>query len=167
MNYGWSTGLYDCCSDPGIFCQTFWCPCITFGKIAAALPPGSSPFAGDETSACFAYWGLGVLAGAPQVGARARLGQGGGRGGRVVFSAGGAESAGANVAEAYLVAKTRQALRQAFGIPPPPDCWHSDAFEGLCCARCALCQEMREIEIRAGAAAASRTVLRPPAVMSL
>jgi Cys-rich protein (TIGR01571 family) len=125
MKKRWSTGLYQCCADPKVCCEACACPCVTFGKIAAALPPGSAPLAGDESAACFAYWGL-----------TAASGENDGIG------------AAATVAESYLVAGTRAALRRLYGIPTEPGCCQSDCFIAVCCARCALCQEMREINIR-------------------
>ncbi|KAJ6431684.1 PROTEIN PLANT CADMIUM RESISTANCE 1-RELATED [Salix viminalis] len=38
----WSTGLCDCFDDWRNCCVTFWCPCITFGKIAEIVDKGSS-----------------------------------------------------------------------------------------------------------------------------
>ncbi|KAK2439508.1 Protein CADMIUM RESISTANCE 2 [Trifolium repens] len=38
----WSTGLCDCCSNPGKSCITFWCPCITFGQVAEIIDKGST-----------------------------------------------------------------------------------------------------------------------------
>ncbi|KAK2439510.1 protein PLANT CADMIUM RESISTANCE [Trifolium repens] len=39
----WSTGLCDCCSNPGNICITFWCPCVPFGQIAEIVDKGSTP----------------------------------------------------------------------------------------------------------------------------
>ncbi|XP_048441016.1 protein PLANT CADMIUM RESISTANCE 2-like isoform X1 [Pyrus x bretschneideri] len=39
----WSTGLFDCFSDPKNCCVTLWCPCITFGQIAETVDKGSIP----------------------------------------------------------------------------------------------------------------------------
>ncbi|OAY72081.1 Protein PLANT CADMIUM RESISTANCE 2 [Ananas comosus] len=39
----WSTGLFDCCDDVGNCCVTFFCPCITFGRIAEIVDRGSIP----------------------------------------------------------------------------------------------------------------------------
>ncbi|XP_011621024.1 cell number regulator 10-like isoform X1 [Amborella trichopoda] len=36
----WSTGLFNCCDDPGNCCITCWCPCITFGQIAEIADRG-------------------------------------------------------------------------------------------------------------------------------
>ncbi|KAK2439509.1 protein PLANT CADMIUM RESISTANCE [Trifolium repens] len=38
----WSTGLCDCCSNPGNSCLTFCCPCITFGRVAEIVDQGST-----------------------------------------------------------------------------------------------------------------------------
>ncbi|PKA56024.1 Protein plant cadmium resistance 2 [Apostasia shenzhenica] len=38
----WSSGLCDCCDDTGSCCLTFWCPCITFGRIAEIVDRGST-----------------------------------------------------------------------------------------------------------------------------
>ncbi|VFQ92395.1 unnamed protein product [Cuscuta campestris] len=38
----WSTGLFGCFSDPSNCCLTFWCPCVTFGRIAEIVDKGSS-----------------------------------------------------------------------------------------------------------------------------
>ncbi|XP_057992262.1 protein PLANT CADMIUM RESISTANCE 2 isoform X1 [Hevea brasiliensis] len=38
----WSSGLFDCCSDCKICCLTFWCPCITFGRIAEIVDKGTT-----------------------------------------------------------------------------------------------------------------------------
>lgn len=38
----WSTGLCDCFSDVPNCCMTFWCPCVTFGRIAEIVDSGSS-----------------------------------------------------------------------------------------------------------------------------
>ncbi|ESR61440.1 hypothetical protein CICLE_v10016918mg [Citrus x clementina] len=38
----WSSGLCDCCSDCSTCCLTYWCPCITFGRIAEIVDKGSS-----------------------------------------------------------------------------------------------------------------------------
>ncbi|KAF7827840.1 protein PLANT CADMIUM RESISTANCE 11 [Senna tora] len=39
----WSTGLCDCYEDCHSCCLTFFCPCVTFGRIAEALDDGSVP----------------------------------------------------------------------------------------------------------------------------
>ncbi|XP_038987620.1 cell number regulator 10-like [Phoenix dactylifera] len=38
----WSTGLCDCMDDVGNCCLTFWCPCITFGRIAEIADRGTT-----------------------------------------------------------------------------------------------------------------------------
>ncbi|KAG6759515.1 protein PLANT CADMIUM RESISTANCE 2-like [Populus alba x Populus x berolinensis] len=38
----WSTGLCNCFDDWRNCCVTFWCPCITFGRIAEIVDKGSS-----------------------------------------------------------------------------------------------------------------------------
>ncbi|KAL6638203.1 hypothetical protein ACP70R_025775 [Stipagrostis hirtigluma subsp. patula] len=38
----WSSGLFDCFSDPALCCLTCWCPCITFGRVAEIVDRGSS-----------------------------------------------------------------------------------------------------------------------------
>ncbi|GLT96718.1 hypothetical protein SLE2022_143230 [Rubroshorea leprosula] len=38
----WSSGLFGCFSDWKNCCITFWCPCITFGRIAEIVDKGSS-----------------------------------------------------------------------------------------------------------------------------
>ncbi|KAH7839150.1 hypothetical protein Vadar_000473 [Vaccinium darrowii] len=38
----WSSGLCDCCDDVPNCCITFWCPCITFGRIAEIVDKGST-----------------------------------------------------------------------------------------------------------------------------
>ncbi|MQL89670.1 hypothetical protein Taro_022252 [Colocasia esculenta] len=38
----WSTGLCDCCDDPGNCCLTCWCPCVTFGRIAEITDRGGT-----------------------------------------------------------------------------------------------------------------------------
>ncbi|XP_024196761.1 protein PLANT CADMIUM RESISTANCE 2 [Rosa chinensis] len=37
----WKSDLLDCFSDPKSCCLTFWCPCITFGRIAEIVDKGS------------------------------------------------------------------------------------------------------------------------------
>ncbi|KAI4347168.1 hypothetical protein L6164_008004 [Bauhinia variegata] len=36
----WTTGLCDCCEDPGNCCMAFCCPCITFGRNAEIIEGG-------------------------------------------------------------------------------------------------------------------------------
>ncbi|KAK8931122.1 Cell number regulator 10 [Platanthera zijinensis] len=38
----WSTGLFDCFEDFGTCCLAFFCPCITFGRIAEIIDRGST-----------------------------------------------------------------------------------------------------------------------------
>ncbi|EMS50827.1 hypothetical protein TRIUR3_04648 [Triticum urartu] len=38
----WSSGLFDCFDDCGLCCVTYWCPCITFGKVAEIVDRGST-----------------------------------------------------------------------------------------------------------------------------
>ncbi|KMZ74012.1 plant cadmium resistance 2 [Zostera marina] len=38
----WSTGLFDCCDDPGNSFITFFCPCITFGQISEIVDKGTT-----------------------------------------------------------------------------------------------------------------------------
>ncbi|KAL5210904.1 hypothetical protein ABZP36_006527 [Zizania latifolia] len=38
----WSSGLFDCCDDCGLCCMTYWCPCITFGRVAETVDRGST-----------------------------------------------------------------------------------------------------------------------------
>ncbi|KAG0451182.1 hypothetical protein HPP92_026557 [Vanilla planifolia] len=38
----WSTGLCDCFDDVGNCCLTFFCPCVTFGRIVGVVDRGST-----------------------------------------------------------------------------------------------------------------------------
>ncbi|KAK7358258.1 hypothetical protein VNO77_00184 [Canavalia gladiata] len=38
----WSTGLCDCFSDCGNCCISWWCPCVTFGRVAEIVDKGST-----------------------------------------------------------------------------------------------------------------------------
>uniref|UniRef100_A0A0A9C621 Uncharacterized protein n=1 Tax=Arundo donax TaxID=35708 RepID=A0A0A9C621_ARUDO len=38
----WSSGLFDCFDDCGLCCLTWWCPCITFGRIAEIVDRGAT-----------------------------------------------------------------------------------------------------------------------------
>ncbi|XP_052147451.1 cell number regulator 10-like [Oryza glaberrima] len=38
----WSSGLFDCFDDYGLCCMTWWCPCITFGRVAEIVDRGST-----------------------------------------------------------------------------------------------------------------------------
>nr|AAP46244.1 hypothetical protein [Oryza sativa Japonica Group] len=38
----WSSGLCDCFDDYGLCCMTWWCPCITFGRVAEIVDRGST-----------------------------------------------------------------------------------------------------------------------------
>ncbi|KAL1365851.1 hypothetical protein HN51_013809 [Arachis hypogaea] len=38
----WSTSLCDCFSDCGNCCITYWCPCVTFGRVAEIVDRGST-----------------------------------------------------------------------------------------------------------------------------
>ncbi|KAB5534925.1 hypothetical protein DKX38_018132 [Salix brachista] len=40
------SGLCDCFSDTPVCCLTFWCPCITFGRIARITGPSSCACSG-------------------------------------------------------------------------------------------------------------------------
>ncbi|KAK1605637.1 hypothetical protein QYE76_029310 [Lolium multiflorum] len=44
----WSVGLFDCFGDFGTCCLTFWCPCVTFGRIAEIVDKGSTCRMGRE-----------------------------------------------------------------------------------------------------------------------
>ncbi|XXG81539.1 hypothetical protein AAC387_Pa09g2147 [Persea americana] len=59
----WSTGLCDCCQDVGNCCLTYWCPCITFGRIADIVDRGSSSCG----SAGARYMSLWMAFGTPSV----------------------------------------------------------------------------------------------------
>ncbi|XP_037466613.1 cell number regulator 11-like [Triticum dicoccoides] len=37
----WSVGLFDCFGDFRTCCLTFWCPCVTFGRLAGIVDKGS------------------------------------------------------------------------------------------------------------------------------
>ncbi|KAL6652615.1 hypothetical protein ACP70R_011540 [Stipagrostis hirtigluma subsp. patula] len=38
----WSTGLCDCADDADSCCLTFFCPCVTFGRIATIVDQGAT-----------------------------------------------------------------------------------------------------------------------------
>ncbi|XP_076885327.1 protein PLANT CADMIUM RESISTANCE 2-like [Bidens hawaiensis] len=38
----WSSGLCDCTSDISTCCLTWWCPCVTFGRIAEIVDRGAT-----------------------------------------------------------------------------------------------------------------------------
>ncbi|XP_044478266.1 cell number regulator 2-like [Mangifera indica] len=56
----WSSGLCDCFSDCSTCCLTFWCPCITFGRVAEIADRGSTscPTAGALYLLLHAFTGL-------------------------------------------------------------------------------------------------------------
>ncbi|KAJ1292848.1 hypothetical protein BS78_01G021600 [Paspalum vaginatum] len=37
----WSSGLFDCFDDCDLCCMTFWCPCVTFGRMAEIVDGGA------------------------------------------------------------------------------------------------------------------------------
>ncbi|XP_038697290.1 protein PLANT CADMIUM RESISTANCE 2-like [Tripterygium wilfordii] len=41
-NSAWSTDLFDCFYDIPTCCLTYWCPCITFGRIAEIADQGAT-----------------------------------------------------------------------------------------------------------------------------
>ncbi|KAF0890416.1 hypothetical protein E2562_002798 [Oryza meyeriana var. granulata] len=56
----WSSGLCGCCDDVGGCCLTFFCPCITFGRIAEIADQGAT-FKPLTSHACCASGTLYVL----------------------------------------------------------------------------------------------------------
>uniref|UniRef100_J3LUF0 Uncharacterized protein n=1 Tax=Oryza brachyantha TaxID=4533 RepID=J3LUF0_ORYBR len=38
----WSSGLFDCFDDFGLCCLTWWCPCVTFGRVAEMVDMGAT-----------------------------------------------------------------------------------------------------------------------------
>ncbi|XP_072979644.1 cell number regulator 2-like [Typha angustifolia] len=42
QSQAWTTGLCDCTDDCGNCCMTFWCPCVTFGRIAEVVDKGTT-----------------------------------------------------------------------------------------------------------------------------
>nr|XP_034592450.1 cell number regulator 11-like [Setaria viridis] len=42
MSGEWSVGLGSCFGDVGTCCLTCWCPCVTFGRVAAVVDRGST-----------------------------------------------------------------------------------------------------------------------------
>ncbi|CAJ2676107.1 unnamed protein product [Trifolium pratense] len=38
----WSTGFCDCFSDCSSCCLTFWCPCVSFGRVAEIVDRGTT-----------------------------------------------------------------------------------------------------------------------------
>uniref|UniRef100_K4AL88 Uncharacterized protein n=1 Tax=Setaria italica TaxID=4555 RepID=K4AL88_SETIT len=42
MSWEWSVGLCSCFGDVGSCCLTCWCPCVTFGRVAAVVDRGST-----------------------------------------------------------------------------------------------------------------------------
>ncbi|XP_065861141.1 protein PLANT CADMIUM RESISTANCE 11-like [Euphorbia lathyris] len=49
----WSTGLCCCFEDISTCCLTWWCPCVTFGRIAEIVDRGSTPCGVSGMMMCF------------------------------------------------------------------------------------------------------------------
>ncbi|XP_048527365.1 cell number regulator 2-like [Triticum urartu] len=59
----WSSGLCGCFDDVGGCCLTFFCPCVTFGRIAAIVDKGDTSCCLSGTGYLLLNWfaGLGCL----------------------------------------------------------------------------------------------------------
>eukprot|EP00262_Sarcandra_glabra_P019327 TRINITY_DN7258_c0_g1_i2.p1 TRINITY_DN7258_c0_g1~~TRINITY_DN7258_c0_g1_i2.p1 ORF type:complete len:170 (+),score=6.25 TRINITY_DN7258_c0_g1_i2:52-510(+) len=55
----WSTGLCDCFDDCQTCCMTWFCPCITFGRIAEIVDRGSTSCAESGAIFLLLQWGVG------------------------------------------------------------------------------------------------------------
>ena len=137
--YGWKTGLYQCCRSPAACCLVTWCPCLAYGRIVGSLPEGSMICAGDECGASASFC---LLLALESLFRSLKQQRGGG------FLLGATGEFASDLGEAYVVGRSRELLRAKYRIEKPMTCDQSDCFVAVCCVQCALCQELREIELR-------------------
>jgi len=142
----WSSRYCDCCGEPGgcgRCCYVCWCGCCAHADIAASyVPPGDEEHgkfycAGNWRGACL-YFSLPALVNA--AGAMVGLGTVG------------------SLLCGCLCCDRRGWVRAKYGVAGGK---FNDCMMVWCCGPCAMCQELREIDIRRTAAALARAAPRP------
>eukprot|EP00245_Coleochaete_scutata_P000392 TRINITY_DN10501_c0_g1_i1.p2 TRINITY_DN10501_c0_g1~~TRINITY_DN10501_c0_g1_i1.p2 ORF type:complete len:164 (-),score=10.69 TRINITY_DN10501_c0_g1_i1:888-1379(-) len=117
-----STGLYDCCDDPGACCFGLLCPCVMFGQNVERLTGRAC--VGPCLLHCILGGGLAaVLALVPFIGPAAYW---------------------INCVSCYACGH-RSDLRDKYDLLAEP-C--GDCVVHFCCHPCAICQEYRELKVR-------------------
>jgi len=130
----WQTDWNECCAQPGgcgRCCSVGCCAPCAFGRVVRQLPPGSCCCAGNEVGACVGYALIG---------------------GSMYTAAGlfGVPCFATPVVGVLLACANypvRRALKAKYGIAQHPDVCPDCAVVTFC-ELCALCQEIREIELR-------------------
>lgn len=134
----WSTTAMDCCAEPGgcsRCCYVACCASCAAGKVAGSLPPDNGACcAGSEGGACIMHC---LIGGSVYAVSSIFLG---------ILTVAAIPVVGALTS--CLHVSLRRGLKRQYGIADPPGGCDNDWVLAVCCDPCAICQELREIDLR-------------------
>ena len=152
----WSTSATDVCAEPGGAGRCLYVACCmscAVGKVAGSLPPDNTAIcAGNECGACVLH---GCIGGTVYFFGTAVTG------GALNF----AFVPVAGLLTSWLHVSLRRGLRREHLIDEPATCAENDWTLAICCDPCAVCQELREIELRRPRIMHPGAMVPPPQVM--
>ena len=151
----WSTGAMDCCAEPGgcgRCCYVACCMPCAAGKVAGSLPPDNGACcAGNEGGACVLH---GLIGGSVYAAGALFFG---------VLTFAMVPIAGALTSCFHV--SLRRGLKRHHGITDASGCCQDDWVLACCCDPCAVCQELREIDLRRPRVIAHPGGMLPPGHM--
>lgn len=134
----WSTTAMDCCAEPGgcsRCCYVACCASCAAGKVAGSLPPDNGACcAGSEGGACIMHC---LIGGSVYAVSSIFLG---------ILTVAAVPVVGALTS--CLHVSLRRGLKRQYGIADAPGGCDNDWVLAVCCDPCAICQELREIDLR-------------------